>query len=145
MAIKHDREEVEMTRKRIPLTRILNGREFSDMLDEMKKFRAQFAEEEFLYKANVYIHFSHREAMAIVRRPETDKEYSKRMALLKEQELAKLERKRIREEKAAIRAEAKRLEAEAYAEQTRLLEIENLKATARKLGLSAADFVSLGN
>ena len=145
MAIKRERGEVEMAKRRIPLTRILNGREFNDMLEEMKKFRAQFAEEEFLYKAKVYIQYSHGGATAIVRRPETDKEYNDRLEILRQNEFERLERKRIREEKAAIRAEAKRLEAESYAEQTRLLEIENLKVTARKLGLSAADFASLGN
>jgi len=140
---KYERIEVEMARKRIPLTKILHGREFSDVLSEMKRFRLQFAEEEILYKAKVYITFISGEAMAYVRRPETDNEYTKRIEVLKQEEQAKLERKRIREERARIRAEKKQLEAEAEAEAQRLRDIEIIKQAAKKLRLTAKDLLDL--
>lgn len=144
MSKKYERIEVEMARRRVPLTKILHGREFSDVLAEMKKFRAQFAEQEILYKAKVYISFSYGEAMAFVRRPETDNEYAKRIELLKQEERAKLERKRLREEKARVREERKRAEMEAQAEEQRLRDIETVKLAARKLGLTAKDLMDLG-
>ena len=143
MTKKYERIEIEMARKRVPLTKILGGREFSDVLAEMKKFRAQFAEQEILYKAKVYITFSHGEAMAFVRRPETDNEYAKRIELLKQEERAKLERKRIREEKARIRAEMKQAEAEAEAEAQRQRDIETVKLAAKRLRLTAKDLLGL--
>ena len=143
MARKKERLEVEIARKRVPLTKILHGREISDVIAELKKFRTQFAEQEILYKAKVYFAFSHGEAMVYVRRPETDNEYAKRQEEERLLEEAKAERKRIRELKAQQKAEANRIKEEAEAQKRRLEEIEMVKRTARKLGLSAEDLVDM--
>ena len=143
MARKKERLEIEIARRRVPLTKILHGREFSDVIAELKKFRTQFAEQEILYKAKVYFSFSHSEAMVFVRRPETDNEYAKRQEEERLLEEAKAERKRIRELKAQQKAEANRIKEEAEAQKRRLEEIEMVKRAARKLGLSAEDLVDM--
>ena len=143
MARKKERLEIEIARRRVPLTKILHGREFSDVIAELKKFRTQFAEQEILYKAKVYFSFSYGEAMVFVRRPETDNEYAKRQEEERLLEEAKAERKRIRELKAQQKAEANRIKEEAEAQKRRLEEIEMVKRAARKLGLSAEDLVDM--
>lgn len=142
---RQERGEVELARKRIPLNKLLDGRDFNQAIEGLKAFRAQFAEEEFLYKARIHITYKYGTAIAIVRRPETDKEYSERLALLEQERLEKLERDRIRAEKSKLREETKQKLLKEEADRTRQSEIEKLKEMAQRLGLSSADFVSLGN
>ncbi len=140
MAVNKNRKEVEMARKRVPLTKIFNGNDFASALDELKKFRQQFGEHEILYRAKVYFTFSYGEAMAIVRRPETDAEYSARLEEERKVEEEKAERKRIKELKAKERAERVLAEEAKKAEKQRLHDIEAVKVLARKLGMTAEDF-----
>jgi len=143
MAVNLKRKQVEIARKRVPLTRIFDGNDFTTALAELKKFRVQFAEQEILFKAKVYFTFSYGEATAIVRRQETDDEYAKRVDNERKVEAEKAERKRIREEKARIREELRQQEILAEAETRRQAEIQAVKELARKLKLTAEDLVDL--
>ncbi len=140
MAVNKNRKEVEMARKRVPLTKIFNGNDFASAMDELKKFRQQFGEHEILYRAKIYFTFQHGEAMAYVRRPETDAEYSARLEEDRKLEEAKAERKRLRELKAKERADRVLAEQARLEEQKRLADIEAIKVLARKLGMTAEDF-----
>ena len=141
MAIDLNRKQVEIAKKRFPLYKILNG-EISDVLASIKSFRAQFAEAEVLYKAKVYLTYHQGEALATVRRLETDNEYNKRITKERKEEEAKAERKRIREEKARQREAYRAAQLAAAAEAKRLADIEILKKMARDLGVSAKDLIS---
>ena len=143
MAVNLKRKEVEVARKRVPLTKIFDGNDFATALAELKKFRVQFAEQEILFKAKVYFSFSYGEATAIVRREETDGEYCSRVEAERKAEADKAERKRVREEKARLREEVRQRKALAEAETKRLEEIKTLKELARKLKLTAKDFAEL--
>ena len=140
MKYNNERQEIEVARKRIPMKKLLHGREIRDGMAELEKFRQQFNEQEFFYKAKVYLHMYNGEFMAVVKRPETDKEYKTRLAKQDAAEAARLERLRIKEEKAQI-AELKRQERLArQAEEERKANIAYVKKMARELGLSAEDF-----
>lgn len=140
MAVNLNRKYVEIAKKRVPLTRILNG-EISDVIAAIKAFRTQFAEQEILYKAKVHLNYGQGEAIASVRRLETDNEYNKRVAEERKEEEAKAERKRIREEKNQIRAEKRAALVAAAAEEKRLADIALVKKMARDLGLSTKDLI----
>ena len=143
MAIKTDRQLVEIARKRVPLTKILHNKEIREAMAALEKFRQQFNEQEFFYGAKVYLTYSQGEAIAVVKRLETDKEHAERIERLRAAEEAKLERKRIQEEKNRV-AEAKRQERLAIvAEQKRLADIAYVKKMARDLGLSAKELSDL--
>jgi hypothetical protein len=135
-----ERKLIEIAKKRIPMKRLFHGREIREAMAELEKFRQQYNEQEFFYGAKVYLQVeNYGETYAIVRRPETDKEYEKRMKeeqAAAEAKLRRAEAARIRKEEKARREEAKAL---AEAEQRRLAEIEAVKLAARKLGLTAKD------
>lgn len=143
MADKNTRQEVEIARKRVPMKRLIHGKEMREAMAELEKFRQQFNEQEFFYKAQVYLTMNNGEVMAVVKRMETDKEYQKRLAKQHAEELAKAERQRIKEERARI-AEAKRQERMArQAEEKRLADIAYVKKMARDLGISANELTDL--
>lgn len=143
MKYNNERQEIEVARKRIPMKKLLHGREIRDGMAELEKFRQQFNEQEFFYKAKVYLQMYDGETYAVVKRPETDKEYDKRIAKQNADELARLERQRIKEEKARI-AEIKRQERLAQqAEEKRKADIAYVKKMARELGLSAKELADL--
>lgn len=135
-----ERKLIEIDKKRIPMKRLLHGKEIREAMAELEKFRQQYNEQEFFYGAKVYLQVgTYGETFAIVRRPETDKEYEKRLKeeqAAAEAKLRRAEAARIRKEEKARRKEAKAL---AEAEQRRLAEIEAVKLAARKLGLTAKD------
>lgn len=135
-----ERKLIDIAKKRIPMKRLLHGKDIREGMAELEKFRQQFNEQEFFYGATVYLQMeSYGDTYAVVRRPETDKEYNHRMTLERKQaeaKLARAEAKRVREEERVKRAEAK---AALEAEQRRLDEIEAIKVAARKLGLTAKD------
>lgn len=135
-----ERKLIDIAKKRIPMKKLLHGKDIREGMAELEKFRQQFNEQEFFYGATVYIQIeSYGDTYAVVRRPETDKEYNHRMTLERKQaeaKLARAEAARIRKEEKDRRAELKAL---AEAEQRRLAEIEAVKLAARKLGLTAKD------
>jgi hypothetical protein len=135
-----ERKLVDIAKKRIPMKKMLHGKEIREGMAELEKFRQQYNEQEFFYGAKVYLHMdNYGDTYAIVRRPETDKEYNERIAeanRLMEIKMARQEAARIRKEEKERKAEAK---ARKEAEQRRLDEIEAVKLAARKLGLTAKD------
>lgn len=143
MPINFDRINVEIKRKRIPLKKILHGKEIREAMADLEKFRQQFNEEEFFYGAKVYLTFENGEAMAIVRRPETDTEYDKRIDILKKKELDKIEKEQLRELIEIDRLEKIRKETAAREVRKRTENIEIVKAMARELGLTAEDIINI--
>ena len=135
----NDRKEIVMTTKRVPLRKLIHGHDFVTVIENLKTFRAQFAEQEILYKAKVYFAMDNGEVNVAVRRPETDNELAKRHEAERLAYQAKLERKRVREEREKERAEKLKLIEQAKAEADRADEIRHLRALARKLNLKAED------
>jgi hypothetical protein len=139
-----DRKLVEIAKKRIPMKKLLHGKEIREAMENLEKFRQQFNEQEFLYGAKVYVDMTDRyEWNAVCRRPETDKEYNTRMKEIQDREEARLaaeERKRIRQAELAVKAAERE---ERIREQQRKDDLEALKFMARKLGLSANDLAKL--
>lgn len=140
MKKKIERQLVEIARKRVPLKKLMHAKEIREAMAELEKFRQQFNEQEFFYGAKVYLNVDYGgETIAVVKRPETDKEYETRLEKLKAAELERLERQRVRDEKARI-AEAKRQERLAQqAKLKREADIALVKQMARDLGLSAKE------
>jgi hypothetical protein len=137
-----DRKEIVMTTKRVPLKKLIHGHDFVNVIENLKTFRAQFAEQEILYKAKVYFTFDCGEASVSVRRPETDNEMTKRHELERVERLAKEERKQLRLAMQKERAEKLKLLEEAAAEVRRKESIKELKAMARKLHISAEELLA---
>lgn len=134
---KQQRQTVEIARKRIPLRTLLHGKEIRDAAKALEDFRLKFKEQEFLYGGKISIHWDdYNTVEAVVRRPETDKEYEER-----------LERQRIAEEQKQQR-EIKRQEREqqrmAEMEQRRKAQaVDTIRAKARELGLDDKDLVDI--
>jgi hypothetical protein len=134
-----ERRLIELAHKRVPLKRLMHGKEIREFMAELETFRQQFNEQEFFYGAKVYLMFNQGEAMAVVRRPETDKELAKRLDIERAEAEAKAERKRIREERELARAERRRIAEAEQAERQRLADIETVKDIVRKLNLKVED------
>ena len=135
-----ERKLIEIAKHRIPMKKLLHGKEMREAMAEMERFRQKFNEQEFFYGGKVYLQVeTYGETYAIVRRPETDKEYNTRLEQERkaaEAKLARDEAKRIRDAERAKRNEEK---AQREAEQQRQREIEAVKLAARKLGLTAKE------
>lgn len=135
-----ERKLIDIAKHRIPMKKLLHGKEMREAMAEMEKFRQKFNEQEFFYGGKVYLQVeTYGETYAIVRRPETDKEYNARLEQERkaaEAKLARAEAKRIRDAERAKRNEEK---AQREAEQQRQREIEAVKLAARKLGLTAKE------
>ena len=134
-----DRKEIVMSTKRVPLRKLIHGHDFATVIENMKAFRAQFAEQEVLYRAKVYFAMDNGEATVSIRRPETDNEMTKRHEAERIEREAKLERKRNRELKEKERVKKMQLIEQARVEAIRADEIRHLKELARKLNLKAED------
>jgi hypothetical protein len=85
------RKTIEVARKRVPLKKLLHGKEIREAAKALEDFRLNLNEAEFLYGAKITLTMdSYGECTALAKRPETDKEYADRL------------------EKARLAAEAKR-------------------------------------
>lgn len=74
------RKTVEVARKRVPLKKLLHGREIRDAAKALEDFRMSLNEAEFLYGAKITLTMdTYGECMAIAKRLETDKEFEDRM------------------------------------------------------------------
>ena len=138
-----ERKSIVIERRRIPLTKILHNRYIEDAIAELKAFRAKFAEDEILYKAQIRMHFQYGEAAAIIERPETDSELEKRLDIERAKREAKLERQRKKELREKVKAEQAAREAELAAERQREIDLATIKALSKKLGLTAKDLESI--
>lgn len=99
---KLSRKSVELGRKRIPLRKLLHGKEIREAAKSLEDFRLNFNEEEILLGAKLTIKMdTYGEAILYAHRPETDKEYEDRL----EKERLAAEAKADREKKRKIREE----------------------------------------
>lgn len=74
------RKTVEVARKRVPLKKLLHGREIRTAAKALEDFRMSLNEAEFLYGAKITLTMdTYGECMAIAKRLETDKEFEDRM------------------------------------------------------------------
>lgn len=137
------RNMVRIAHKRVPLNKILNGRKISDAIAELKAFRAQFAEWEVLYKAEITLAYSQGECMAYVYRPENNKELAARLEEERVAREAKLERARKKEEREKIKAQKAAHAAAIAEEKQRQHDLETIKALSRKLGLTPKDLAGI--
>ena len=140
-----ERKLVEIGRKRVPLKKLLHGKEIREGMAELEKFRQQFNEQEFFYGARVYLEVADYDRIdAVCKRPETDKEYDARMEEIRAKEQLKREREERRKIKEAERQRQLEIAAVQAAELQRQRDLAAMKAMARKLGLSAKELAELG-
>ena len=106
----NQRKTVEVGRKRIPLKKLLHGKEIRVAAKALEDFRLKLIEQEFLLGAKIFVQMdNYGEAVAVAKRPETDNEYSKRMEKARLASEAKKERERKRKI-AEVKAEQQRQE-----------------------------------
>jgi hypothetical protein len=130
---------VEISKQRVPLKQILNGKEIREAMAEMEKFRRRFNEQEFMLGAKVYLSYGDYECWAVIKRLETDREYEQRQQWLAQEAAKKAERARIRQLK-EYEAEQKRIaEAEARRIQEEAEELQRALAVAAKYGYKLVD------
>lgn len=134
---KNQRKTVEIARKRIPLRKLIHGKEIREAAQALESFRLKFKEEEFLYGGRIHVKWdSYGDAEAVVTRPETDKEFSDRL----EKERLAAERKAQREQQRKIAAYQRAIyEAETRRQRT----VNTIKEMARENGLTADDIKSI--
>lgn len=118
---QHKRKMVEVDRKRVPLRKLLHGKEIRDAAAALEEYRLKLNEAEFLYGAKITLTMdSYGECVAVAKRLETDSELA-----------ARLERARLAEEAKKEREARKAIEAEhraaAAAERQRKQAIETMK------------------
>ncbi len=132
---KSDRLLIEVGKHRMPMKQLLDKKEIRDAMAALEKYRQKFNEKEFFYGIKVYLSYGQGECWAVLKRPETDKEYADRQAWLAEEQRKKAERARIKQLR-EYEAEQKRIaEAAARAAEEEAREVERLHALAAKHGL----------
>lgn len=120
MTKKIDRKQVEIAKKRIPLRKLLHGKEIREAAKALEDFRLNFNEQEIMLGAKLTIKMdSHGEAVLYAHRPETDNEY-----------LARLEKARIAAEQKAEREHKRKL---AEAERAKRVEADRKKNVAKSI------------
>lgn len=133
-----ERKMVEIGKKRVPLRKLIHGKEIREASKAIEDFRLNFNEEEFMLGAKLVLKWeTGGDAYLYALRLETDNEYSKR-----------LEAHRIAEEQKAERARKRKL---AEAERLKRLERDrknNAVSTIENLikanGLTPEDLAKLG-
>lgn len=126
---KNERKTIEIDRKRIPMKKLLHGKEIREAAKALEDFRLSLNEQEFLYGAKIYVTIGEfGETHAVARRFETDKEFEER---LEKQRIAEILKKE-REEKRRIQAEQRKKEA-AIKERARAAEFIRNYARENKL------------
>ena len=97
MTKTNQRKTVEVGRKRVPLRKLLHGKEIRVAAKALEDFRLHLIEQEFLLGATITIQMdTYGEAIAVAKRPETDNEYAKRMEKARLAAEAKAEREKKR-------------------------------------------------
>lgn len=139
-----ERKRVQIAHKKLPLAKIFHKRSIPEAIEELKKFRAQFAEWEVLYRAETELFWSCGECMMHLYRPENDKELRERLELERAKREAKLERERKKELREKAKAEKAAKDAELAAEKQREADLATIKALSKKLGLSSKELSDLG-
>lgn len=132
---KQSRKTIEVARKRIPMKKLLHGKEIRAAAKALEEFRLNLNEAEFMYGAKITVQMdSYGEYTAVAKRPETDNEYATRL------EKARLaaEAKKEREVKRKLAAEEK---AKRDEETRKTRTIEHLKSMAKANGISIKDLL----
>ncbi len=133
MSKKNVRKTVEIDRKRIPLRKLLHGKEIREAAKALEDFRLNLNEQEILYGAKISIIWDDANYVyAVARRLETDEEYTDR---LEKQRIAELLKKE-REEKRKLQAEVRQREAEVRKKAQAAEVIRNM---AKENGFSMSD------
>jgi len=131
MTKKLDRKTVEIGKKRIPLRKLLHGKEIREAAKALEDFRLGLNEQELLYGAKLTVKMdSYGEAVLYAHRLETDKEYADR-----------IEKARIAAEQKAERERKRKLMEVERAERAK--EIQKQKALESILSIAKAN--GLGN
>ncbi len=136
---KSDKLMIEVAKHRMPMKQLLDKKEIREAMAAMEKYRQKFNEKEFFYGVKVYLSYGQGECWAILKRPETDKEYAERQAYIAAEAAKKAERlrqKQLREYEAEQRRIAE--EAARRAEEERL-ELEKARAIIEKYGYKLVD------
>lgn len=131
------RKTVEVARKRVPLKKLLHGKEIRAAAKALEDFRMNLNEAEFLYGAKITLTVdTYGECTAVAKRLETDKEFADRM----ERARIAAEAKRAREAKR--KAENEKLAIEA-AFRRRAQAAEYIRNVAKEHGITSADLVDI--
>ena len=129
------RKTIEVGRKRIPLKKLLHGKEIRSAAKALEDFRLNLNEAEFMYGAKITVQMdSYGECTAVAKRPETDSEFANRLEKARLAAEAKKEREVKR--KIAVAEQAKRDE-----ETRKIRTIEHLKSMAKANGISIKDLL----
>jgi hypothetical protein len=131
-----DRKIVQIKSMRIPMVKLLNGKEIRVAAKLLEDFRLKMKEEEILLGATLTIRrdaWNH-DFHLVATRPETDQEMADR---IEKARLAAEAKKRREAEKKA--AEAKRQEQRRIEEQQKAVEM--IRAMAQKAGIDPRDLV----
>lgn len=131
------RKTVEVARKRVPLKKLLHGKEIREAAKALEDFRMNLNEAEFLYGAKITLTMdTYGECVAVARRPETDKEFADRM------EKARLaaEAKKAREAKKKADEEKRAIEQAFY---RRAKAVEYIRNMAKEAGISSNELVDI--
>jgi hypothetical protein len=131
-----DRKIVQIKSMRIPMVKLLNGKEIRVAAKLLEDFRLKMKEEEILLGATLTIKRDswNDDFHLVATRPETDQEMADR---IEKARLAAEAKKRREAEKKA--AEAKRQEQRRIEEQQKAVEM--IRAMAQKAGISPQDLV----
>jgi hypothetical protein len=107
MTKKLTRKTVELAHKRIPLRKLLHGKDIRTAAKALEDFRLVYNEQEILFGATLTVKMdTYGEAVLYAHRPETDKEYADRLEKARLAEEAKKEREAKR--KLMVAEKAKR-------------------------------------
>jgi hypothetical protein len=135
MSKKIERKTVEIDRKRIPLRKLLHGKEIREAAKALEDFRLNLNEKEILYGAKISIQWDDSSYIyAVARRLETDDEYADR---LEKQRIAE-ELKKEREQKRKLQAEIRQRELEV---RRKADAAEHIRKLAKENGLSVNDIL----
>lgn len=128
-----DRKLVEIGKKRVPLRKLIHGKEIREAARALEDFRLNFNEEEILLGAKLILKYEPGgDAMLYAMRPETDKEYNDRLEKARKALEAKKERERIRK----LQAEERARKAE---ENRKVNAAKTIKELIESNGLSSRD------
>lgn len=132
---KTARKTIEVGRKRIPMKKLLHGKEIRAAAKSLEDFRLNLNEAEFMYGAKITIQMdSYGEYTAVAKRLETDSELANRLEKARLAAEAKKEREAKRKIAAAEKAK--------HDEETRKTRtIEHLKSMAKANGISIKDLL----
>lgn len=134
-----DRLLVEIGKKRMPLKTLIHGKEIREAMAGLEKFRQQFNEQEFLLGAKVYISYNELECWAVIKRPETDREYVARQSYLQEQQRLKTERARQKQLREYEREQQRIAEEQRRAAEEAARELERAREIIEKYGYKLVD------